>query len=238
MTRCRALRIGGRATAVCIVAGVAAMAFALPAAGQRDRPWATCAGLRLAHISLQRRPHGGDPADQPELHKRADPDCRVDGVDEWQRRQLDRGGAQSDQQRRDRLRGRCCRRDARLQSRHRCPAVVVPGHWDRPRHLRIPAVYDGVVYFGTGNGTLYALDATTGALDCSYVVASKIQSSPVVVTDADGSGPIIYQGYLLPRAVNGRSTEWATPTARAPGLVHGQRWGTFIQHVVLGCIRH
>lgn len=31
-----------------------------------------------------------------------------------------------------------------------------------------PAVYDGVVYFGSTVGTVYALDADTGALLCSY----------------------------------------------------------------------
>jgi len=55
-----------------------------------------------------------------------------------------------------------------------------------------PAVYNGVVYFASDNGTLYALNAATGALRCSLSTGQFMQSSPVVVTDPDGSGAIVY----------------------------------------------
>ena len=55
-----------------------------------------------------------------------------------------------------------------------------------------PAVYNGVVYFASANGTLYALDAATGALRCSLSTKQFMQSSPVVVKDPDGSGAIVY----------------------------------------------
>ena len=55
-----------------------------------------------------------------------------------------------------------------------------------------PAVYNGVVYFASANGTLYALDAATGALRCSLSTGQFMQSSPVVVKDPDGSGAIVY----------------------------------------------
>jgi outer membrane protein assembly factor BamB len=55
-----------------------------------------------------------------------------------------------------------------------------------------PAVYNGVVYFASASGTLYALNAATGALRCSLSTNEFMQSSPVVVKDPDGSGAIVY----------------------------------------------
>ena len=57
-----------------------------------------------------------------------------------------------------------------------------------------PAVYNGVVYFASADGTLYALNAATGALRCSFATRQFMQSSPVVVKDPDGSGAIVYDG--------------------------------------------
>ena len=56
-----------------------------------------------------------------------------------------------------------------------------------------PAVYNGVVYVADSNGTLYALNAATGALRCSFATGQFMQSSPVVVKDPDGSGAIVYE---------------------------------------------
>jgi outer membrane protein assembly factor BamB len=41
-----------------------------------------------------------------------------------------------------------------------------------------PAVFDGVVYIGSTAGSLYALNATTGALMCSYKAGGPILASP------------------------------------------------------------
>ena len=57
-----------------------------------------------------------------------------------------------------------------------------------------PAVLNGVVYFASNDGTLYALNAATGALRCSYAMNQFTEDSPVVVEDPDGSGPVIYEG--------------------------------------------
>ena len=43
-----------------------------------------------------------------------------------------------------------------------------------------PAVVDGVVYVGSYDGKLYALDAVTGAVKWSYITGSGIESSPAV----------------------------------------------------------
>jgi outer membrane protein assembly factor BamB len=58
-----------------------------------------------------------------------------------------------------------------------------------PAHLQSsPAVYKGTVYFGASDYKLYALNATTGALQCTFFTGGAIAASPVVV-DPDGAGP-------------------------------------------------
>ena len=44
-----------------------------------------------------------------------------------------------------------------------------------------PAVANGVVYVGTYNSFLYALDARTGAFKWSYLTGGEVRSSPAVV---------------------------------------------------------
>jgi outer membrane protein assembly factor BamB len=58
-----------------------------------------------------------------------------------------------------------------------------------PAHLQSsPAVFKGTVYFGASDYKLYALNAATGALQCSFFTGGAIAASPVVV-DPDGAGP-------------------------------------------------
>ena len=79
-----------------------------------------------------------------------------------------------------------------------------------------PAVYQGVVYFGSTSGTLYALNASTGALVCSFYTGGSILASPVVVSAADGSGPVVYDGTVPSSSAPG--AEWALYGA---GSKHG-----------------
>jgi eukaryotic-like serine/threonine-protein kinase len=79
-----------------------------------------------------------------------------------------------------------------------------------------PAVFDGVVYFATTSGTLYAVNASTGALECTYNAKNPILSSPVVVSDPNGSGPVVYFGTIIGKAGDG--SEWAV---YGPGNTHG-----------------
>lgn len=51
-----------------------------------------------------------------------------------------------------------------------------------------PTVVDGIVYVGSNDGNVYALDATTGAKKWSYTIGSPVGSSPGV------SGGIVYVG--------------------------------------------
>ncbi|MGA3371588.1 MAG: PQQ-binding-like beta-propeller repeat protein [Terracidiphilus sp.] len=63
---------------------------------------------------------------------------------------------------------------------------VMPDPWDF--YLSSPAVADGAVYFGSGDGHIYAVEARTGALRWSYKTGDVVHSSPAV------SGGIVYAG--------------------------------------------
>ena len=76
-----------------------------------------------------------------------------------------------------------------------------------------PAVAGGVVYFASTAGTIYALNASTGARMCSFSTGHAILASPVVVST--GSGPVVYDG-TVPTGVSG--AEYAI---YGPGNTHG-----------------
>jgi outer membrane protein assembly factor BamB len=76
--------------------------------------------------------------------------------------------------------------------------------WQRavsPNVNSSPAVYGNTVYFGDNGGTLEALNAATGAVQCTFKVPvsppattrGRIIGSPVV-GDVDGTGPTVFFG--------------------------------------------
>jgi outer membrane protein assembly factor BamB len=79
-----------------------------------------------------------------------------------------------------------------------------------------PAVLNGVVYFASTDGTVYALNAKNGALRCSFATGQFTETSPVVTEDPDGSGPVVYFGTSpsLPQ----QGSEYAI---YGPGNTHG-----------------
>lgn len=60
-------------------------------------------------------------------------------------------------------------------------AEVMPDPWDC--WLSSPAVWNGGVYFGSGDGNIYALDAATGALKWKFKTGDVVHASPAI---ADG----------------------------------------------------
>jgi outer membrane protein assembly factor BamB len=56
-----------------------------------------------------------------------------------------------------------------------------------------PAVVNNVIYFGANDHKLYAVNASTGSVICSYLTPGNISSSPTVV-DPNGSGLVVYFG--------------------------------------------
>jgi len=58
-----------------------------------------------------------------------------------------------------------------------------------------PAVADGVVYMGSDDGNLYALNATTGALLWKYTTGGWVASTPAVANGVvyfGGGGSTLY----------------------------------------------
>lgn len=51
-------------------------------------------------------------------------------------------------------------------------------------YLSSPAVWNGTVYFGSGDGNVYALDASTGALNWKFKTGDVVHASPAI---ADGT---------------------------------------------------
>ena len=56
---------------------------------------------------------------------------------------------------------------------------MMPDPWDF--YLSSPAVVDGVVYFGSGDGSVYAVDARSGELRWRYKTGDVVHASPAVV---------------------------------------------------------
>jgi eukaryotic-like serine/threonine-protein kinase len=51
-------------------------------------------------------------------------------------------------------------------------------------YLSSPAIWNGAVYFGSGDGNIYALDAKTGALKWKFTTGNVVHASPAI---ADGT---------------------------------------------------
>jgi outer membrane protein assembly factor BamB len=48
-------------------------------------------------------------------------------------------------------------------------------------YLSSPAIWDGAVYFGSGDGNIYALDAASGALKWKFKTGDVVHASPAIV---------------------------------------------------------
>ena len=59
---------------------------------------------------------------------------------------------------------------------------MMPDPWDF--YLSSPAVVDGTVYFGSGDGHIYAVDAKSGALRWKYKTGDVVHGSPAVCDGA------------------------------------------------------
>ncbi|ULQ53952.1 PQQ-binding-like beta-propeller repeat protein [Flavihumibacter fluvii] len=65
-----------------------------------------------------------------------------------------------------------------------------------------PTYYQGVVYFGSGNGNIYAVDAATGMEKWHFKTGDVVHSSPVVSGDKLFTGS--FDGYFYALDLNGR----------------------------------
>jgi outer membrane protein assembly factor BamB len=88
-----------------------------------------------------------------------------------------------------------------------------------------PAVFGGVVYIGSTAGTLYALNATTGALMCSYKAGGPILASPVAVESA--TGPVVYDGTIPGNGAVGAEFAMHGPGSTAGNCTQAWKFTSF-----------
>jgi outer membrane protein assembly factor BamB len=94
-----------------------------------------------------------------------------------------------------------------------------------------PAVAGITVYFGDVNGILWALNATTGAVQCSFRlpivppedVPGRVQASPVV-GQVDGTGPVVFFGDEGERETVNAGHEWAVTGVGNTAGACRQKW--------------
>lgn len=93
-------------------------------------------------------------------------------------------------------------------------AEIMPDPWDF--FLSSPAVWQGAVYFGSGDGNVYALDAATGAKKWSFKTGDVVHSSPAI------AGGMLYIGswdgyfYALDAATGEK--KWSFKTGDDPAI--------------------
>jgi outer membrane protein assembly factor BamB len=97
------------------------------------------------------------------------------------------------------------------------PAQTVPDPWDM--FTSSPAVADGKVFFGSGDGSVYAADAQTGVLQWKFRTQDVVHASPAVV------GNTVYVGswdsYLYAIDAETGQQKWAFKTGE-DSAIHNQ----------------
>ena len=115
------------------------------------------------------------------------------------------------------------------------PTEVVPDPWDF--FLSSPVVVGKAVYFGSGDGHVYAVDAKTGALQWKFKTGDVVHGSPAV------SGGLVYVGswdtyfYALDAATGALKWKFKTLEDNKIHLMMGIPGSAAIDHgtVYFGC---
>jgi outer membrane protein assembly factor BamB len=86
-----------------------------------------------------------------------------------------------------------------------------------------PAVVDGVAYFGSNDGRLYAVDATKGNKIWSYQTDNRVESSCTVSNGVVYFGSSDYNVYALDAATGGKIWSFTTEgeVYSAPAVIDG-----------------
>ncbi len=93
-------------------------------------------------------------------------------------------------------------------------AETMPDPWDF--YLSSPAVWNGVVYFGSGDGNVYALDANSGALKWKFQTGDVVHSSPAI---AEGTLYIgSWDSYLYALDATSGKEKWRFKTGDDPDI--------------------
>ena len=86
-------------------------------------------------------------------------------------------------------------------------------------YLSSPAVWNGAVYFGSGDGNVYALDAATGSLKWKFKTGDVVHASPAIV---DGKLYIgSWDSYFYALDANSGKELWRFKTGEDPDI-HNQ----------------
>jgi outer membrane protein assembly factor BamB len=97
------------------------------------------------------------------------------------------------------------------------PAQTIPDAWDI--FTSSPAVANGKVFFGSGDGNMYAADALTGVLQWKFATKDVVHSSPAVV------GNTVYVGswdsYLYAIDAETGQEKWSFKSGEDPNI-HNQ----------------
>jgi outer membrane protein assembly factor BamB len=97
------------------------------------------------------------------------------------------------------------------------PAQTIPDAWDL--FTSSPAVAHGKVYFGSGDGNVYAVDAATGVLQWKYPTKDVVHSSPAVVEKTVYIGS--WDSYLYALDAETGQPRWTFKSGEDPAI-HNQ----------------
>src|SRR6185369_8246111 len=90
-------------------------------------------------------------------------------------------------------------------------AQTIPDAWDI--WISSPAVANGKVYFGSGDGNVYAVDAQTGQLIWKFATKDVVHSSPAVVNNTVYIGS--WDSYLYAIDAESGQEKWDYPTSKS-----------------------
>jgi len=97
------------------------------------------------------------------------------------------------------------------------PAQTVPDAWDL--FTSSPAVEGGKVYFGSGDGNVYAVDAESGLLQWKFPTKDVVHSSPAVVDNVVYVGS--WDSYLYAIDADTGQQRWSFKSGEDPAI-HNQ----------------
>ena len=97
------------------------------------------------------------------------------------------------------------------------PNETMPDFWDF--YLSSPAVADGTVYFGSGDGNVYALDAATGSLKWKFQTGNVVHASPAIANHTVYIGS--WDTYFYALDASSGALKWKFKTGDDP-KIHNQ----------------
>lgn len=108
---------------------------------------------------------------------------------------------------------------------------TIPDAWDF--FTSSPAVFKGRVYFGSGDGNVYALDAQTGTLKWKFQTGDVVHSSPALADDTVYVGS--WDSYLYALDAATGQEKWKFKAGEDP-VIHNQVGFTSSPDVVSGVV--